>query len=87
MVTLNIIIIIRDSPEVKKSVAGGSITFGGYGGLLRLFYALNPIDVLVTGIFSGNGSNLHDLCTRSFIGLVNRRETQSVGVKLSMFAD
>ena len=49
MVTLNIIIIIGDSPEVKQSVAGGSITFGGYGGLLRLFYALNPIDLLVTG--------------------------------------
>ena len=29
METLNIIIIIGDSPEVKQSVAGGSITFGG----------------------------------------------------------
>jgi hypothetical protein len=66
MVTINIIIIIGDSPEVNMSIAGGSITFGGYGGLLRLFYALNPIDVLVTEIFSNNGGDLHDLCTRSF---------------------
>ena len=65
--TLTIIVIIGNSPGVKRSIAGGSITFGGNESLLR-FVTPWAMDRIPMRIFSDIGGNLHDLYTLSFIG-------------------
>ena len=62
MVTLNIVIILGDNPSIRSQSQEAQI-FGGKWRSPATYFALNPKDTYVMGIFSDNVSNLHDLCT------------------------